>query len=276
MQSLHRGLMLLEAVDLYGPLTLAELTRELDWDKGSVSRTVTSCAAEGWLVRDGSLLRLGPRAALLGRDNAAAAVAREADVLVHAVAGVTGLPTQAYLLAGDRGAVIASAAAPGRQAAQLRAVRMPLWASAAGKVLASQVDPDTIRTWFPTEALPDASELATLATPREVRIVTNSLPADPASAIEGSTTLARTRTELERQLSMIREQGLFIERGELIFNGGCIAVPWPLPGLVGAIACIGALADVEHDRSRIERTLRAATRPGATRESIVTAAAKRN
>jgi hypothetical protein len=72
-----------------------------------------------------------------------------------------------------------------------------------------------------------------------------------------------------------RSSELVTERGELLKGGGCIAVSWPVPGLTGAIACVGLLADIEADHAYIERALRAATVPGATRKSIVAAAGQR-
>src|ERR1700753_3256473 len=101
-KTLMRGLALLETIDQHGPLTVMELVRDTRIDKSIVSRTLTALEREGWVVRNEGKVELGPRAALLGHSSQAAMAVRRAEPLVHAVAGVTGLLTQAYGLVGSR------------------------------------------------------------------------------------------------------------------------------------------------------------------------------
>jgi len=265
-----RGLLLLEVVDRFGPLTLAEVTRRLGWDKASVSRTVASCVDEGWLVREDSLVRLGPRAALLGRGDAANRAAREAEVLMHAVSGVTGLPAQAYLLIGDQVVAVADAFPPSFPATVLASVRLPLWISAASKAVAAQLTPADLDTRLPEDISGDL-DLTQAVSERDLDEFSRAVGPAGRSA-DAATTRVRDRKALDAQLAGIRKDGYFLEHGEIGAGGACLAVPWQVAGVVGAMACLATVEAIDEGRVLIERTLRAAAEVGATRESVVRAA----
>ena len=138
-QTLLRGLRLLETVDYYGPLSISALARHLGVDKATASRMVASCEPDGWLVRDGDGVRIGPRAALLGQGDPAVGTVRAAEALVHALSGVTGAHAQAVGLVGRHAVVLASAGPQGVLPNYGLSTIFPLWLSAAGKVVASQL-----------------------------------------------------------------------------------------------------------------------------------------
>lgn len=265
-----RGLLLLETVDRFGPMTLAELTRRLGWDKASVSRTVASCVDQGWLIREDSSVRLGPRAALLGRGDAANRAAREADALVHAVSGVTGLTVQAYLLVGDHVVSIAEAFPPGFSAPVMASIRLPLWISAASKVIAAQLSPGELTALLPEDLSGDI-DLTEVVSARELEEFQRSV-GTVAGGSTHETTRIRSRRALDAQLAGIRRDGCFVEYGEIGPVGGCVAVPWSVAGVVGAMACVAAAAVIDEQRALVERALKAACEAGATRESVVRAA----
>ncbi len=79
-----RGLKLLETIDVYGPLTVTEIANVTGLDKSWVSRIVTACEPDGWIVRENGRVTLGPRAALLAHSSAAGELIRRAQPLVEA------------------------------------------------------------------------------------------------------------------------------------------------------------------------------------------------
>src|ERR1700761_1603715 len=104
-----RGLKLLETIDVYGPLPVTEIAQVTGVDKSWVSRIVTACEPDGWVVRENGRIALGPRAALLAQSTPADELIRRAQPLVEAIAGVTGLLAQAYGLVGSHATVLAAA-----------------------------------------------------------------------------------------------------------------------------------------------------------------------
>jgi DNA-binding IclR family transcriptional regulator len=278
-QALLRALKLLETVDFYGPLTITELARHLEVDKATASRMVASCEPDGWLVRDSQGVRIGARAAMLGQDAVAGQAVRTAQPLVHAVCGVTGVLTQAVGLVGAFGVVLASAWTSGAQVRLGLTTRFPLWLSASGKVIASQLDGTQLDKLVPDpftsreevlERVAPASFMAAFVASLGLSeaVLAGELAGEPAGA-----TAARDRRELDAQLEVIRRDGVFLDHGELLQQTACIGVPWPRPGMPAALVCIATESTVAADGALIERALRAAAMPGATRESIVAAAA---
>jgi DNA-binding IclR family transcriptional regulator len=276
--TLLRGLRLLETVDFYGPLSISALARRLGVDKATTSRMVAACEPDGWLVREADGVRIGPRAAMLGQDAAAGQALRLAEPLVHAVCGVTGLLTQAVALVGQSGVVLASASPGGGRFPYGLTTRFPIWLSAAGKVIASQLTPAKRDSLLPPDPFPELAEVIESIAPAPV--LETFLSAFERSGAEEPTprpdsTLVGDRAALTQQLEGIQRDGVFQDRGEVLPGASCIAVPWPASGVTAALSTIGSSAAVEGSAGLIERTLRAAARSGATRESIVAAAAER-
>ncbi|WP_188680532.1 MarR family transcriptional regulator [Subtercola lobariae] len=278
-QTLLRGLRLLEIVDFAGPLTISQLARELEVDKATASRMVSACEADGWVVRDeGGRVLIGPRSALLGQGAAAGVSLRVAEPLIHAVSGVTGMLTQAIALVGGVCVVLASADPVGAKIPYGLTTNFPLWLSAAGKTVAAQLTPDARQRYLPPDPLPvpdDAvSTVAPSAVVQQFR-VSLGLAASSAGYVVDHSTRARDRTHLDAQLDGIARDGVYVDRAELMPEVSCVAVPWPQPGMPAALVCIATTAAVDRDRALMERALRAAAASGATRDSVVAAAAGR-
>ena len=273
-QTLLRGLRLLETVDYYGPLSISALARHLGVDKATASRMVASCEPDGWLVRDGDGVRIGPRAALLGQGDPAVETVRAAEALVHALSGVTGAHAQAVGLVGGHAVVLASAGPQGVLPNYGLSTIFPLWLSAAGKVVASQLSAARLDALLPDPFPSPDDARATVASPAvlEAFVLSAGLTMAPAAPGE-PTTLAADRAALDRQLDRIRTDGMFLDLGELLPETACVAVPWPHPGMPGALTVVSTRSAITADRPLLERALLAAAVPGASRASIVAAAA---
>jgi IclR family transcriptional regulator, pca regulon regulatory protein len=269
-KTLMRGLALLETIDLHGPIAIMELVRHTGIDKSIVSRTIAALEREGWVVRHEAKVELGPRAALLGHSSLAAQAVRQAEPLVHAIAGVTGLLTQAYGLVGSRALVLAAAGGRGPSTSVGLGSEVPLFATAAGKTVAAQLDADDLARRLPSEPFPDpAAELAKLAGygPFAGAVMGTDEPLLP------SDTIATSRDQLDRQLADVRRSGFAMDNGELHPRMGCLAVPWPLPGLPSALACMGSPADVTLNETVVKAALRTAASMGSRPEDVVASAA---
>lgn len=264
-----RGLALLETIELHGPLTVTELARRTGVDKSIVSRTITACEADGWVVRSAGKVALGPRAALLGRSSAGEAAVRRAEPLVQALAGVTGLLAQAYALVGARALLIASA---GVSIQVGLGTGLPLFATAAGKVIAAQMTDAELDRRLPPEPFPDAAaEVRSLA---GFEPLSSTLLSPSKGSSSASPKAARDRRQLAKQLKIVRRDGLAIDDGEIHPSLGCIAVPWPdQPGMPAALACMGSPASLATGAVLVKAVLAAAAGPAATREEIVASAA---
>jgi DNA-binding IclR family transcriptional regulator len=264
-----RGLALLETIDLYGPITITELARRSDVDKSIVSRTITACEIDGWVVRSAGKVALGPRSALLGRSSAAEAAVRHAEPLVQALAGVTGLLAQAYALVGSRAVLIASA---GASIPVGLGTGLPLFATAAGKVIAAQMTDSELDRRLPPEPFPDpAAEVASLAGFEPLSSTLLSSSKDSSSVPFKS---ARDRRQLAKQLDVVRRDGLATDAGEIHPSLGCIAVPWPgQPDMPAALACMGSPTSLATGEMLVKAVLATAAGPAATREEIVASAA---
>jgi DNA-binding IclR family transcriptional regulator len=271
-KTLMRGLALLETIDQHGPLTVMELVRETGIEKSIVSRTLTALAREGWVVRNKAKVELGPRAALLGHSSPAALAVRRAEPLVHAVAGVTGLLTQAYGLVGSRALVLAAAGGRGPSTAVGLGSEVPLFATAAGKTIAAQLEPEDLTRRLPPEPYPDPSDdLAKLAGYGPIAGAVLSAPEEPLAT---TCAVATERPRLDAQLEEVRHSGLARDDGELHPQMGCIAVPWPQRGLPAALACMGSPADVSAAETVIATALSTAAAAGSQPEDVVAGIAR--
>jgi DNA-binding IclR family transcriptional regulator len=262
-----RGLALLELIDIYGPLTITELARRSGLDKSVVSRMMGSCEPDGWVTRKDGKLEMGPRAALLGQSSAAGNAIRQAEPLVHAVAGVTGMLTQVYALVGSRAVVIASASGRGPRVPAGLGIGVPLYATAAAMTIAAQLDESELDRMLPPEPFPDAgAELASIAGPA-------AMFANHDGPLSASSGAARDRRQLNTQLEIIRREGVAIDDGHLHPELGCTAIPWPRPGLPAALACMGSPVDLAAADELVRSALRAAAAPGARPDDVIAAAA---
>jgi DNA-binding IclR family transcriptional regulator len=271
-KTLMRGLALLETIDQQGPLTVMELVRDTQIEKSIVSRTLTALEREGWVVRNDAKVELGPRAALLGHSSPAALAVRRAEPLVHAVAGVTGLLTQAYGLVGSRALVLAAAGGRGPSTAVGLGSEVPLFATAAGKTVAAQLAADDLGRRLPPEPFPDpAEELAKLAGYPPIAGAVLRAPEEPL-ATTGA--VATGRGQLDTQLEEVRRSGLARDDGELHPQMGCIAVPWPQPGLPGALACMGSPSEVSAAETVIKTALGTAAVDGSQPDDVVASIAR--
>jgi DNA-binding IclR family transcriptional regulator len=266
-----RGLEVAQYVDLYGPVGISDLARHFNVDKGSISRLVKVAEVDGWLMRTPAGVVLGPRAALLGDTSPVARAAEESRSLLEALTGATGLVTQALALAGNRAIGLATAGPSGPAETYFRRPRFPLWTSAGGKVIASQLSPALLDPLLPAEPYPLAETLMPEWTDPTIR--GDLLDPSGSSARRESPTRVLDRAALDAQLAGIRSAGMFREYGEMHDEIGCIAVPWPHHGVPAAIVCVGTLEEVEAGHVLIERALRAAARHSATRDDVTIAAA---
>ncbi len=267
-KTLLRGLELIEEVDRQGSLTIGELARRTGGHVSVVSRTVTACEREGWLTKVDNRVSIGPRSALLGLASPGAQAIRAAEPMVRALAGVTGLSTQAAGLVGREMMILTSFGTDGVNSEFGMVGRVPLYALAAGRAIASQLTPEQLDDALPAEPYPGAAELLTaLSRAEPVPAYLAGLPATGPGP-----TMPRDRAELDRELETTRASGFARDQGELHPAIHCIAVPWPTAGLPAAFACFGTRTELEGSRALAERCLLAATRPGAEPRDVVAAA----
>jgi DNA-binding IclR family transcriptional regulator len=267
-----RGLGLLEVIDRHGPITVTQLARRTGIDLGTVSRTVTACAADGWVIKTGRGVMLGPRAALLGRTGHGADVITAAEPLVHTIAGVTGLTAHAYGLVSTSVVLLAFASGFTEQVMIGEAVPGLLNVTAAGRAVAAQLDPADLDTLLPPEPFPDGADFIESArdlidAPLVSRLLDGHRPPGPSP-------VPTSRSELDRQLEQIRAAGAAYDRGDLHPAMACIAVPWPHPTLPAALACLGPPASVAAAEPLILSCLTAAAAAAATPRDVIAAAAK--
>jgi DNA-binding IclR family transcriptional regulator len=271
-KTLMRGLALLETIDLQGPITVMELSRHSGIDKSIVSRTIAALEREGWIVRHETKIELGPRAALLGHSSQGAQAVRLAEPLVHAVAGVTGLLTQAYGLVGTRAVVLAAAGGRGPSTPVGLGSGVPLFATAAGMTIAAQLESADLARRLPPEPFPDPSpELAELA---GYPPIASAILAAQDEPFDTSSSVAKDARELDRQLDEVRRSGIARDTGELHPQMGCMAVPWPQPGLPAALACMGSPADIAAAEQVLQAALTSATAIGARPQDVVASVAE--
>jgi DNA-binding IclR family transcriptional regulator len=269
--SFMRGLELLETIDVHGPVTVTELARLTGHDKSTVSRMLTACEPDGWIVRDHGRVALGPRAALLAYLSSSGELIRRAQPLVEALAGVTGLTAQAYALVGTRATVLAAAGGSNALTSVGVGMSTSLVATAAGQVIATQLEPAKLERLLPAEPFPDPlAEL--LANPGYIAFASGRF-ARGSAVFDTPLAVPRNREEFDTRLELVREQGFAIDHGDLHPEISCIAVPW-LGGADGAaLTCMGLPAEIAASEGLALSVLRAAVSPGSTREDVVAAAA---
>ena len=267
-KTLLRGLDLIEEVGRQGPMTVTELARRSGVHITIVSRTIKACEPEGWLIRfDGKVLP-GPRCALLGLSSPVNRTIREAEPLVRALAAVTGLDASADGLVGRDQMMLTTFGAAAELTGALS--RIPVHLLAAGRAIAAQLSPAQLDAVLPAEPYPGAEQL--LASLRQVAPVSAylaSLHVDPATVAA----LPSTRAELDVELESIRADGFARDHGRVHPSIHCIAAPWPTDTVPAALACFGSREKIEAEAALIERSLRAATRPGASAQDVLDAAA---
>ncbi|MGH2860261.1 MAG: IclR family transcriptional regulator [Solirubrobacteraceae bacterium] len=267
-----RGLELLETLDLHGPLTVTEIARITSHDKSWVSRIVTACEPDGWIVREHGRVALGPRAALLAYGSAAGEQIRRAQPLVEALAGVTGLTAQAYGLAGRHATVLAAAGSGSQLSSVGVGMSTSLVATAAGQAILGQLDPAEVERLLPREPFPDPlAEL--LANPGYVAFASGRFASLKAVA-DAPPSVPRDRRELWARVDAVRAQGFALDEGDLHPRIGCVAVPWGDAGDgPAALTCMGSPAEITSSAPLSRVVLEAAAAPAATREDVVAAAA---
>lgn len=272
-KTLLSRLAMFETLDACGPLTVTELARRSGLDVTVASRTVAACLPDGWLMRVGGRVALGPRSTLLGHSGPTAAVIAAAAPLVHAVAGVTGLLTQAYGLVGNQSLLIAEAPGRGRSAPVGLAVKAPLYATAAGRAIAVQLPPTHLSSLLPEEPYPGASDLVAVMSGTTAEPMFSAFqPGQPSSAQPDARGLATTRQELETQLDAVRRGEFAIDAGAFDPAIHCVAVPWPQADLPAALACLGTAVALATGHALIRRVLEVAARNGAEPRDIIAAA----
>src|ERR1700761_7166861 len=135
-----RGLELIEEVGRGGPLTVTELARRTGVHITIVSRTVNALEPAGWLIKVDGKIVTGPRCAVLGLTSPVSATIREAEPIVGAVAGVTGLQAAASGLIGhDLMTLTSSGGAEMAGVSDGLLSRAPVYVMAAGRAVAAQL-----------------------------------------------------------------------------------------------------------------------------------------
>lgn len=266
-----RGLQVLETLDVHGPLTITEIARLIGRDKSWVSRIVSACEPDGWIVREHGRVTLGPRTALLAHRSPAADLIRRAQPLVEALAGITGLTAQAYGLVGRHATVLAAAGGSTPLSSLGVGMSTSLVATAAGQVIAAQLEPEQLDRLLPPEPYPDPL-VELLANPGYMAFATGRFAAvKPADG--NRSRVPGNRRELDEALAEVNESGMALDEGNVHPQIACVAVPWPGSGDVAALTCMGSPAEIAASVALARTVLDAAAVPGATREDIVSAAA---
>ncbi|MFL6059691.1 MAG: IclR family transcriptional regulator C-terminal domain-containing protein [Marmoricola sp.] len=264
-----RGLKLLEIVGIDGPIGITELARRVDADKGTVSRMVTAAERDGWLVRTPGGVALGPRLPVLAHGTPRAAVLRDVEPLVDAVAGVTGLFAQVYMVVGGGVVPVLSAGRPPIGMPDPPLLEMPIWLVAAGRAAVALLSDDEIEALLPDGPFVVPANIAELN-----RSIAGPAADDGAPTHQEDRETAGTRAALFGELARIRASGLSYDRGEANPYLHCIARPWPGLDSAAAITVIGRSDDITAGADLIEAVLLEAVAPGTTRERIVMSAAR--
>lgn len=253
-----RGLALLEIVADSGPIGVSDIARRLDADKAGVSRMVTAAERDGWVRRVPDGVVLGPRLPVVAHHLPLAGTLQECQELADAVAGITGLYTQLHLLVGGSVVPAVTSGRPPFAFPTPPSLEVPLWGTAGGLAVAALMDPVALRAGLPADPLPWPE--SAVAMQAEVS-ASDRLPelsgAEFLAAVEG-----------------VRVHGFAYDFDAVIPGISCIAAPWPSLPEFASLAIVDVARDMETRRGLIEAVLRAATSPGASRDTIVQAAAK--
>ncbi|MDQ2724365.1 MAG: helix-turn-helix domain-containing protein [Actinomycetota bacterium] len=265
--TLMRGFALLELLDSEGPLRVSELARRSGSDKATVSRIVTAGEADGWFLRQDGKVALGLRSTLVGHNSSMRHRIRDAEPLVHAIAGVTGVPAMAIGQAGGSAVVFAYASGGPLALPISVGARLPLWLAAAGRTILCQLDDATIDGVVPPDPFPSVDQILGRPFALEFQRL------HPAAASETSRPAPSTRCQLDVRLVEVRACGWERDNGEINPGTGCLAVTWAQPGLAASLSCVGSQAQIANHADVILVALRAAAAPGATRDDVVAASA---
>ncbi len=268
----RRGLRMLEVVGIDGPIGVSELARRLGVDKAAVSRMVAVSVEDGWLLRTKAGIVLGPRLPALGYDTPISVAIREMQPIVDAVAGVTGLFTQACGLIGRDVVALISAGRPPIPLPSALSIRLPIWATAVGRAIAISLDEDELATLLPAEPFPAPES-----------ILPDLMPLPPSDLVPGrlpgwrdaTSERVTTSAQFSQILRDVRADGVARERGEVFPQTGCIAAPWTAAPIAASIGVIGFAADVVDNATLAEAVLRAAVAPSADRTQVIAAAARK-
>jgi DNA-binding IclR family transcriptional regulator len=184
---------------------------------------------------------------------------------------------QSYALVGTRATVLAAAGSSYPLVSVGVGMSISLVATAAGQVIATQLDPARLERLLPAEPFPNPlAEL--LANPGYVAFASGRFAsgrfARASAADEAPLAVPRDRAQFDARLALVREQGYAIDQGDLHPEIGCIAVPWIGGTDSAALTCMGAPSEVAAAQELALRVLNAAVAPGATREDVVAAAAR--
>jgi DNA-binding IclR family transcriptional regulator len=96
----------------------------------------------------------------------------------------------------------------------------------------------------------------------------------PEEPLATTVAVATRRNQLDAQLDEVRRDGLARDDGELHPQMGCIAVPWPQPGLPGALACMGSPSEVSAAEAVITTALSTAAADGSQPQDVVASIAR--
>jgi DNA-binding IclR family transcriptional regulator len=269
-KTLMRGLELIEEVGRSGPLTVTELARRSGVHITIVSRTVNALEPAGWLTKVDGPIVTGPRVAVLGLTSPVSATIREAEPIVGALAGVTGLQAAAAGLVGHDLMLLTSTGEEMSQIPDGLLSRVPIHVMAAGRAVAAQLTEEELDSLLPAEPYPDAHEVLAMLT-GSAPLPTYLAGFGPGEGPDGA--LPRSRAELDAELASVRQTGLARDRGEFHPGVHCLAIPWPTASIRGALACFGDREAIEDATPLIEACLRAGARPGASPRDVAEAAA---
>jgi len=271
-KTLSRGLALIEVIDLYGPLTVAEIADHTGVELTAVYRAVAVCERDGWLVRENGKVVIGTRSALLGMHSKAARAVQIAGPLVQALGAATGVNVSASALAGPQ--VMSLAQSSGNPSAPALPEGFhsgaPLHLLADARAIAAQLPADQLTRLLPAEPYPTPEDLVTsvqLGDPFREFLVTHSREANPL------TDQPRDRASLDAVLESIRATGFSYDNGQFHPSIRCIARPWPSAGIPAVIACVGPRDEMTEKRTLIEACLVAAAQPGGSPGDVIRAAA---
>lgn len=228
-QSVERALGLLGAMVHRPPMRVTDLAKALGMGQSTVSRLLATLETAGCVRRDErtGLYELGDQVITLG---GAALNQRPIHVaarqITYNLSCALGLGVNVAERRG--GSLFYLANFDGRDAPKSHTLvgqRNPLYATAAGHALISELSPDGVRELIPPDAL-----------------------------IPHTASTVRTHEELRARLERVRQRGWATENGELTLGRGCVAAPIrdSTGTIVAAISLSGPLSAVRLDEREEE------------------------
>lgn len=227
---------------------------------------VTAASSDGWLACTDTGVVLGPRLPVLAHHSNLARVLRDAQPVVDAVAGVTGLFAHAYVVVGHGVMPVLSGGRAPVSLPRPPGLEMPIWSIAAGRAAASLMAESTLKSMLPDGPLPATA----ISEAMRSEIVDSAGMSDDGPETAES---ELTRRSFLSAVDHIRHTGVTFDVGDFHPMIHCVAVPWP--GLIepAALCVIGTPADVTANADLAEAVLREAVQPGGTRDRVVQRAA---